>query len=136
MCYHVDSLRSCRWEGCCHFLLEGQTTFACDGSGHLQNGKPARCKNRRKLGKKMEDAPRPRMAEEWPPKWKKMAQLKKGQIPICVSIDSILGAIFWPSQAWGHFLFSCPFSRICGHPGFPCRKRPLPSQTYATALTS
>ena len=63
----------------------------CDQSGHLQNGKPARRKNPLKMGKKMENGPRPEMAKNWPPKW------KNGQNPI-------LGFIFpfrWPF--FGHF---------------------------------
>ena len=83
----------------------------CDRSGHLQNGKPARRKNPGKIGKKMENGARPKMAEKWPPKWKNGG-----------------GALKWDFQPFSHFCghfsaiagpgpFSFPFSRdFCAGP--------------------
>ena len=44
--------------------------LSCVCGGRLQNGKPVRRKNPGKMGKKMENGPRPEMAEKWAPKWK------------------------------------------------------------------
>ena len=61
----------------------------------IQNGKPARHKNPGKMGKKLENGPRPEMAKKWPPKRKNGPQ--NGQNPI-------LGSIFpFRRPFFGHF---------------------------------
>ena len=82
-------------------------TLFCDQSGHLQNGKPAWRKICGKMGKKMEDGPRPEMAKKWPPKWKKWPKSHSGVH------FSILEAIFWSFRAWGHFPFFPIFPGFC-----------------------
>ena len=66
---------------------------------------PARRKNPGKMGKKMENGPRPEMAKKWPPKW------KNGHPNGILAIFFILAAIFWPFRVCGHFPFSFPVSR-------------------------
>ena len=89
----------------CFASLVGGSHCRCDRSGHLQNGKPARRKNPGKMGKKMENGPRLKMAKKWLPKW------KNGPQNGIWAIFFILAAIFWPFWAWGYFPFSLPFSR-------------------------
>ena len=87
-------------------FLEG-----CDQSAHIQNGKPARRKNPGKMGKKMENGPRPEMAEKWPPKW------KNGQKSHFGVHFSIFGGHF--SGISGHFPFLSHFLGIFASRRFP-----------------
>ena len=68
-------------------------------------GNRSGAKNTGKMGKKMENGPRPEMAEKWPPKWKN--EMGFGPFFLYFSISA---AIFRPFQAGGHFPFSFPFS--------------------------
>ena len=88
--------------------------YNCDRSGHIQNGKPARCKNPGKMGKKMENGSRAEMAKKRPPKW------KNGQK---VHLESIFP---FRRPFFGHFGPGAIFHWA----GFPFCIGPLRSQAY------
>ena len=77
---------------------------------------------------KMENGPRPDMAEKWPPKWKNGP--KMGFWPFFLYF-SISAAIFRPFQAGGHFPFLPIFFGFLRQTGFPfCRWPPRAQPSF------
>ena len=70
--------------------------------GHLQNGKRSLRINTGKMGKKMENGPKPEMAEKWLPRWKNGPW--NGSLAFSRPF-SISAAVFQPFQAWAIFHF-------------------------------